>query len=94
MNGMRPPSFVRTLTDAWRPTRDYGVQASDVLVLRRGQIMLARARRQRVPQIAAALGGHEQREETPMPDESRWIEPYSPPGFTSSLACTQRKRRL
>ncbi len=81
MNGMRLPIFVRALTDAARPALEHGLQVSDAFALRRGQIVLARARRQRVPQIADALDGYEQREETTMPDESRWIEPYSPAWF-------------
>jgi transposase len=57
---MRHPIFVRPLTDAERRTLEEGLRSSDAFVLRRGQILLASARGDRVPQIARALGCDEQ----------------------------------
>ena len=56
MGSMRPPIFVRALTDAERTALAHGLHASDAFVLRRCQIVLASARGQRIPQIAQALG--------------------------------------
>jgi transposase len=53
---MRPPIFVRALTDAERTRLETGLHASEAFVLRRCQIVLASARGQRIPQIAEALG--------------------------------------
>src|SRR5262249_45326129 len=54
--GMRPPIFVRTLTDEERQTLEKGLRSPDAFVLRRCQILLASARRERAPRIAASLG--------------------------------------
>jgi len=53
---MRPPIFVRTLTDEERQTLEKGLRSPDAFVLRRCQILLASARRERAPRIAAYLG--------------------------------------
>jgi transposase len=53
---MRPPIFVRALTDEERPVLQRGLRSSDGLVVRRCQMVLASARGERVPQIAAHLG--------------------------------------
>jgi transposase len=53
---MRPPIFVRALTDAERTELEHGLHAPEAFVLRRCQIVLASARGQRIPQIAEALG--------------------------------------
>ena len=53
---MRPPIFVRELTKAERERLEVGLHAQDLYVLRRYQILLASARGEWVPRIAATLG--------------------------------------
>lgn len=58
--GMRPPIFVRPLTDLERAQLDAGLRSTDAFVLRRCQIILASARHERAPAIAVALGCSDQ----------------------------------
>ncbi len=51
--GMRPPIFVRTLTDDERQALEQGLRSKDAFVLRRCQILLASARGERAPRSAA-----------------------------------------
>ena len=51
---------MRSLTDAERSQLEAGLRSSDAFVLRRCQILLASARKQRVPQIALSLGCNQQ----------------------------------
>jgi transposase len=53
---MRPPLFVRALTDEERAQLTAGLRSSEAVVLRRCQSVLASARGERVPQIAQAVG--------------------------------------
>jgi transposase len=53
---MRPPIFVRTLSDEERQALEQGLRSKDAFVLRRCQILLASARGERAPRIAAYLG--------------------------------------
>jgi len=53
---MRPPLFVRTLTDDEREALEQGLRSKDAFTLRRCQILLASARGERAPRIAAYLG--------------------------------------
>lgn len=57
---MRPPIFVRPLTDAERQALTTGLRSSDAFVLRRCQILLASARGERAPRIAEQLGCDDQ----------------------------------
>jgi transposase len=57
---MRPPIFVRPLTDAERQAVTAGLRSPDAFVLRRCQILLASARGERAPRIAAQLGCDDQ----------------------------------
>ncbi len=57
---MRPPIFVRPLTDAERQALAVGLRSSDAFVLRRCQILLASARGERAPRIAEQLGCDDQ----------------------------------
>ncbi|TAK35976.1 MAG: helix-turn-helix domain-containing protein [Chloroflexota bacterium] len=57
---MRPPIYVRPLTDAERARLEAGLRSSDAFVLRRCQVLLASARGDRPPQIARALGCNDQ----------------------------------
>jgi len=57
---MRPPIFVRPVTDVEREQLEGGLRSSDAFVLRRCQIVLASARGERAPRIAAALGCDDQ----------------------------------
>lgn len=57
---MRPPIFVRPLTDAERQAIAAGLRSADAFVLRRCQIVLASARGERAPRIAEALGCDDQ----------------------------------
>ena len=54
--GMRPPSFVRTLTEEERQALEQGLRSPEAFVVRRCQILLARARGERAPRIAQDLG--------------------------------------
>ena len=56
MLGMRPPLFVRALTDEERAQLTAGLRSSEAVVLRRCQSVLASARGERVPQIARMVG--------------------------------------
>ena len=57
---MRPPIFVRPLTDAERAALTTGLRSRDAFVLRRCQILLASARGERAPRIAAQVGCDDQ----------------------------------
>jgi transposase len=57
---MRPPVFVRTLTDEERQALHAGLRSAEAFVLRRCQILLASARGERVPQIARSMGCDDQ----------------------------------
>src|SRR5215208_4009518 len=57
---MRPPIFVRPLTDAERAQVEAGLRSSDAFTLRRCQIVLASARGERAPAIARHLGCDDQ----------------------------------
>lgn len=54
--GMRPPIFVRALTDDEQAALEKGLRSKDAFVLRRCQILLSSARGERAPRIAAYLG--------------------------------------
>lgn len=53
---MRPPIYVRALTDEECTRLEAGLRSSDAFVLRRCQIVLASARGERVPAIARVVG--------------------------------------
>jgi transposase len=53
---MKPPIFVHTLSKNERQELEAGLRSSDAFVLRRCQILLASARRERAPRIAENLG--------------------------------------
>jgi DNA-binding NarL/FixJ family response regulator len=53
---MKPPLYVRALSDEERTQLAAGLRSSEAVVLRRSQIVLASARGERVPQIARAVG--------------------------------------
>src|SRR5204862_2251416 len=57
---MRPPIFVRKLTDIEQARLEAGLRSKDLYVLRRCQILLASARGEWVPRIAATLGCNDQ----------------------------------
>ena len=57
---MKPPIFVRPLTDAERRHLEAGLPSPNAFVLRRCQILLASARGERAPQIAHHLGCDQQ----------------------------------
>ena len=57
---MRPPIYVRPLTDAEREQVEAGLRSPDAFVLRRCQILLASARGEPAPGIARQLGCGEQ----------------------------------
>ena len=58
--GMRPPIFVRPLTEEERQALEKGLRSSDAFVMRRCQIVLASARGQRAPRSAEQLGCDDQ----------------------------------
>jgi len=53
---MKPPIFVRELSRKERQALEAGLRSKDAFVLRRSQILLASARGQSPPKIAASLG--------------------------------------
>ena len=53
---MRPPIFVRPLSEEERTALEKGLRSADAFVLRRCQILLASARHERAPRIAEQLG--------------------------------------
>ncbi len=53
---MRPPIFVRTLSEEEREALEEGLRSSEAFVLRRCQLLLASARGERAPHIARNLG--------------------------------------
>lgn len=53
---MRPPIYVRALTDEERARLEAGVRSSEAFVVRRCQIVRASARGERVPRIAQLVG--------------------------------------
>ena len=57
---MRPPIFVRSLTDAERRAVAAGLRSPDAFTLRRCQIVLASARGERAPHIAEQVGCDDQ----------------------------------
>lgn len=57
---MQPPLYVRPLTDAERGALEAGLRSSDAFVLRRCQAVLASARGEPAPRIAAVLGCDQQ----------------------------------
>lgn len=57
---MRPPIYVRALTDEEKEAAEVGLRSSDAFVLRRCQILLASARGERAPEIARHLGCDDQ----------------------------------
>jgi transposase len=57
---MRPPIFVRTLTESERDRLEIGLRSQDVFVVRRCQILLASDRGEWVPRIAEMLGCNDQ----------------------------------
>lgn len=63
---MRPPIFVRPLTDAERSRLEAGLRSSDAFVLRRCQMLLASARHERPPAIARVVGCDDQTVRTVM----------------------------
>lgn len=57
---MKPPLFVRPLTDSERDALTAGWRSPDAFTLRRCQVLLASARGARAPQIATHLGCDDQ----------------------------------
>jgi transposase len=53
---MKPPLYVRPLSDAERNALKAGLRSTDAFTLRRSQILLASARGERPPAIAQQLG--------------------------------------
>jgi transposase len=57
---MRPPIFVRELTEQERSRLEVGLRSKETFEVRRCQILLASARREWVPRIATTLGCNDQ----------------------------------
>jgi Winged helix-turn helix len=53
---MKPPIFVRTLSNDERTRLEAGLRSKDAFVLRSSQMLLASSRGNEVPQIAENLG--------------------------------------
>ncbi len=56
LGSMRPPIFVRPLSEAEHAALEKGLHSADAFVLRRCQILFASARGERAPRIATYLG--------------------------------------
>jgi transposase len=57
---MRPPIFIRPLTDQERQVLERGLRSKDAFVLRRCQMLLSSARGERAPHIAQEVGCDDQ----------------------------------
>jgi transposase len=57
---MRKPIYVDTLTEAERKQLEAGLRSSDAFVLRRSQVILSSARKERAPNIARNVGCDDQ----------------------------------
>ena len=57
---MKPPIFVRSLTEAERQALEAGLRSGQPCILRRGQILLASARGERAGHLAPHVGGDAQ----------------------------------
>ena len=77
---MRPPIFVRELTQTERDRLEVGLHSPDVYTLRRCQILLASARGEWVPRIAATPGCDDQ----PVRDG---IREFERDGLDARLTC-------
>jgi transposase len=53
---MKPPIFVRSLSEGEREALEVGLRSKDAFVLRRSQIVLASSRGESPPEIARSLG--------------------------------------
>ena len=53
---MKPPIFVRSLSEEERERLEAGLRSKDAFALRRSQMLLASSRGEEVPQIARNLG--------------------------------------
>src|SRR5581483_11105576 len=58
--GMKPPLFIRPLTETERSQVQAGLRSKDAFVLRRAQVLLASERGERAPAIAKQFGCHRQ----------------------------------
>ena len=56
METMRPPIFVRSLSDTEKEQLETALRSKDAFVMRRAQVILASDRGERAPQIARSLG--------------------------------------
>ena len=56
METMRPPIFVRSLSDSEKEKLETALRSKDAFVMRRAQIILASSRGERAPRIARSLG--------------------------------------
>jgi len=84
---MRPPLFVRALSDEERTQLAAGLRSSEVVVVRRSQIVLASARGERVPQIAQAVGCSEK-------TARQALRRFSAQGVTALAAGSTRPHRV
>ena len=84
---MKPPIFVRPLTDAERAQVQAGLRSSDAFTLRRCQIVLASARGERAPEIARRLGCDDQ-------TVRNTIHAFNTAGERSLRRRTSRPRRV
>src|SRR5215203_2157252 len=53
---MRPPIFVRSLSDSEKEHLETALRSKDAFVMRRAQVIIASDRGERAPQIARSLG--------------------------------------
>jgi hypothetical protein len=65
VTNMRPPIFVRTLSEEEREALEEGLRSSEAFVLRRCQILLASAGGEIAPQIAKTWAADSKRCATP-----------------------------
>src|SRR4029453_10511797 len=83
---MRPPIFVRSLSDTEKEQLETALRSKDAFVMRRAQIIFASDRDERAPQIARSLGGGPQT----VPDA---IHDFNERGLRALAAKASRPKR-
>ena len=84
---MKPPIFVRSLSQQERESLQAGLRSKDAFILRRSQILLASARGQSPPKIAASLGCASQ-------TVRNAIHAFNERGLDALVARSSRPKRL
>src|SRR4029434_6106365 len=84
---MKPPIFVRQLSEKERQRLEAGLRSKDAFVMRRCQILLASARGKSPPKIAESLGCASQ-------TVRNAVRAFSERGLDALTACSSRTTRV